>query len=338
MLIIKLVLASLVALLVTSCGGANGGGQTSSAQTPTTASTTSNVSSPSANPAKPVVSETVRNVKAAGAFATSVRAVPGDSLQFRTVLGRRAPANVRLMFARGPQRGLTVTATVDGHTSSDTVMSAGGGHLTVALLYYTCTAPPAPSFCPVHNISRGATSSSVTFRGSAQTSIFVNATLGPENAPGLKAAPAATAVVPPYKLVMTGRSVVPPTSGGQAVSSPFTSVVTVKPGDLVVLVTHVESALKGAPQRLTVTLGQGPGTSLLASASVPGGQASGVRIKSSTGSPMTLVLPRYTCDVPPAPTYCPPVKVGASQGKYTLVFNASPRTPPVLVLATVQQG
>lgn len=335
----KLVCVTLVALFVAGCGGTSGGAQTGTTLSLSTANTASIPSGASATPARAIVSESVRGVSGAGAWGTSVTAGPGQAVQFRTLLGQKGGADVSLVFAWGHGKGVTATATVNGHSSRTTVVSATAAHLTLVGLHYTCAAPPAPSFCPIHTVSTTRTAT-LAFHAPSPAAIVVAATVGPVVVPGITTISSGSAgtAAGPYKLLLAGRTVLPSTTGGPSVSSPFQSPVPVKPGDILVVAVHARGVLNGAPQRVNVSLAQGPGTSLTASASVAGRNASQLRIKSSNGSPVILAVPRYICFAPPAPTYCPPLAEAVSGGSYSFSFLAAPRRPPITLLATVAQG
>jgi hypothetical protein len=333
----KIVAALLIALSVAACGG--GGTKLLVPQSSTSGTVTTRSAGIGVQKAQKVpIIETVRVIGPGAAYTSSSVAAPGQIVQFRTVLGRTlGPAKVQLVFTPGPGNALTATATAGGHTSR-AIVKANAGNISPVGLRYSCSAPPAPSFCPIRDAKTTATTSSMVFNGTPQTAIFVNATIGKTIPPIAKANRSSSAIVPPYTVTATGRSIVLPTGGGKAVSSALGSAVTVKPGELVFVQVRAAGSVVGAPQKLLITLPQGPAATLTASASVSGSPASSVQLKSSNGSPVTIVLPRYTCFVPPAPTYCPPVKESVSGGNYTLEFLTSPSEPPVSLLASVEQG
>ncbi len=334
-MIYKLIVAMLVVLSVGACGGGEKSSSPKSSVTVTstvTVTATSKAALQAAAPAAGVVAESVRSGGTGAAWTSSATAVAGEAIQFQTKLRARAPANVRLVFERGPQTRLRVTATVNGHSSHATVGSTSGAHLSLLQLHYTCAAPPDPSFCPIHGVKTTAATFTMAFRASTGSPVVIGATVGPANLPRLVPAAAAGNRL---HVIAAGRLVVPAKGAAKPVSSPFGSSVTAKPGDLVVLVVHILGRRKSAPGRLKVTIHQGPGASLTALASLPGQQSSAVDIKSSTGSPITLVLPRYTCFVPPDPTDCTAVAASASHGIYTAVFPASSSLPPISLLAGV---
>jgi hypothetical protein len=78
-----------------------------------------------------------------------------------------------------------------------------------------------------------------------------------------------------------------------------------------------------------LTLERGPAPSLKVTARA-GGQTSAVTITSATGTPLSLVKPRYECSVPPAPTFCPAKAAGTTSHAYQLRFAATHATGVVL--------
>jgi hypothetical protein len=104
------------------------------------------------------------------------------------------------------------------------------------------------------------------------------------------------------------------------------------------LSTVIAGAIQGAPQTVTLSIDQGPGSKVHVSASVAGGQTSQATIKSANGSPIAIVLPRYACSMPPVPTFCPAMQIFAGFHRYMLKFAAAPTTPRITLYATVQRG
>jgi hypothetical protein len=84
------------------------------------------------------------------------------------------------------------------------------------------------------------------------------------------------------------------------------------------MATRLSGAPVGATQATTITIEQGPASSIAVSGAVAGGQTSKATVKSADGKPITLVLPRYTCYVAPVPTFCPPKQIQAGSHKYVL--------------------
>lgn len=297
-------------------------------------------------PALPtVLTETVRG-PASKDFLPSVNAKSGDMLVFKTYVPGRvtSPAEtVSLSFAAGPGAKLTVTAKAHGETSRVTIDSPDHKPLTLQVLHYNCSLPPVPTFCPAQSVGSAHHRYLLRFSSTHRAAIFVSALVGPVKIPAAKVvASSGSSVVPPYAAteVVAVRPPATATSSSAKKPVPLAQLATarVKPGDSVILLTHLKGALLGAPQTVTVTIDQGPGTTLKMSASVPGGQSTPATIKSATGSPIALVLPHYSCSVPPARTFCPASQITAHSGRYMLKFLASPRTAGIVVIGTVQAG
>jgi hypothetical protein len=94
----------------------------------------------------------------------------------------------------------------------------------------------------------------------------------------------------------------------------------------------------GALQPVTVTINQGPAKTITISAHASGGPPSGATVKSASGSPITIVLARYNCYVPPTPTFCPAARVAAPPHRYSLTFMAAPGTATIEIQAKVEAG
>jgi hypothetical protein len=291
-----------------------------------------------------VLTETAR-AQGAADFTSSVTALPGDSIVFRTFLPGSAtsPAEtVSLSFASGPGKTLTMTATADGETSRVTIHSANHKPLSLQTLHYNCSLPPEPTFCPVRSAVSAHRRYQLRFLTTHRTGLIVSALVGPIKTRVVKIVPTSSTVVPPYSATELIAVRPPLTANASPAKKPAPlaqlATATVKPGDTVILLTHLKGALLGAPQTVTVTINQGPGTSLKMSASVPGGPTASATIKSATGSPIAVVSPRYGCSVPKTQTFCPARQITAGSHRYTLEFSASPRTPGIVVLASVQPG
>src|SRR5207248_2472526 len=89
-----------------------------------------------------------------------------------------------------------------------------------------------------------------------------------------------------------------------------------------------------APQSLHITLSATAGKAVEITAAVPGGRPSHATVKTADGKPITLVLPRYACRVPPMPTICPAQSALSNGHLYSFSFAASP-SRPILLSATV---
>jgi hypothetical protein len=311
-----------------ACGGSH-----KTATHNSTHATTTHTQAPKAPP-KPIVQE-VRG-PGGGAYSSSIVAHPGEQLVLHTLISGQGTQNVSLAIPAGPGKSLAIVATIGSHTSSANVASADGKPLTLTQLRYSCSLPPAPSFCPAHATSHDH-SYSVRFATTRAAGVTLLALVGPVAKPVPTVRNPGSAVVPPYTVTELVRAV--PAHGGAPPKSALpTGSATVRPGDSLVMISRVTSRLRGATQPITVTVDQGPATSVVISAHASGGQTSTATIKSGTGSPITLVLPRYLCYLPPYPTFCPAISAKVASHRYSLTFAAAPGTSPPVVLATVEAG
>jgi len=326
--------AVLVAVAVAACGGSH------KPKTTATHTTTTTTTHPR-KPAPKFISEEVHGPGASG-YASTISARPGNMVAFRTVVpaSLKGTQTIKLSFAQGPSKSLSITASTPQHSSTATVTSASGSSLTLEHIHYSCELPPSPSFCPAKHITTTSKQVQLQFSTTHAAGITVVGVVGPVTLPTPKSLTPGTAVVPAYKIAELLK-VFP---GGKATAAtksvaPTTSV-TAKPGDFVEMVTRVSSKLHGARQPVTITIDQGPGSTITISASAKGGTASTATIKSKSGSPIELVLPRYTCNLPPLPTFCPPSKTAAASHphRYMLTFMAAPGTAAPAVLVQVQAG
>jgi hypothetical protein len=184
----------------------------------------------------------------------------------------------------------------------------------------------------------------IEFFTTPRAPIVFGGTIGPTGRPLPTATPVGSSVVPAYQVTELVRATPPRTTKtGQpakqtAKPPPTTPTTTANAGDSLLFSTVVSGAIQGAPQTVTLTIDQGPGSTVHASATVPGGQTSQATIKSADGSPIAIVLPRYACPLPPAPTFCPAMQTIAGFHRYTLKFAAAPTTPRITLYATVQKG
>ena len=320
-----------VSLIAAACGG--------SSKKPTTTSTTTSTTTKTHTtpaPKQAALAVTLRSASST-AYQGSATASPGDKLLVRAVLPGAASAGtekVHLTFDKGPSSRLTVTATANGQTSTAFVSGASSKSVTFAELSYTCSLPPAPTFCPPTHESSTGSAYKVTFSATAGSPVFISALIGPTTI-HTSSRTATSTTVPPY-LVTAGVRVLP--HGGKAKPAPPTSSAVAAPGDLAVLTAHASGRIVGAPQTMTFSFDEGPSNSLTLSARVPGGKVSTATITGSHGARISLVLARYNCLVAPAPTFCPPVTIKPGNRKYTLTFAVNPNTPAIVLLADVQSG
>ena len=329
-------------LAVAGCGGSSKHSSTSTSKT--TSSTSTKVPKP--KPA-PVVTESVIGAKHRVAFGPTLKTTPGDIVEFRTLLPASSaskPTKLNVDISQGPSTTLTVTANAHGHKSTATVTSANGKPLTLTSLHYACVLPPSPTLCPVKHVSVSPKAIHVTFMATTPEPLVLQANVGPIPGVTTKPPPQSSSIVPAYKVAQELRTIPPHvTPAGKLIThprpaTPFALTTSARPGDVVFDDTRL-FGLPGAPQPVTIDLDQGPGTSVKITASVPGGTPAVGVITSATGKPITLVVPRYTCFVPPTVTFCPALKTVAGRHHYTLTFNASPLTAPAgIVLGVLVQA
>lgn len=334
-------LAVLVASAITACGGSGHKHGHKSSSTTTTKLATKKPR-PTAV-AQKAVSESVLAEKGGKSFTTSITVKPSDPVLLKTNVpgnasGRRV--RVKLDLQSGPGSSLTVSAAALKHTSTVTLKSANGKPVTLVNIGYVCEMPPAPTFCPARGIASKAGHTTLRFSPPANTPIELNATVGPIPPPKVSLPKSQSLVAPPYRITEAivavtvshkpkhGKPPVPKVSYGQS--------VTVRPKTSVTLRTAVSGATSGLPQLLTISFDQGPSSMITVTASLQGGRTVQATLHSATGSPITLVLPKYRCLLPPSPTFCPPTKVQAQSNHYTVTFPVSPQTPLVGLSALVQ--
>jgi hypothetical protein len=324
-----------ICMLVSACGGSS---HTSSSSTSKSTTTAKRTTTTAKKPLAPVLAAVTEGILSLGSKTTvsSISAKTGDALTFRTQLpGRpKQKVKVQLTFALGPASTLTVTAKVHGRTAAAIVKSANGKRLTLQQLHYECLFPPLRTICPLHNLSTGSSQDRIQLTSAGGSFLSFGAKVGPVPVPARKVTISGT-VVPAYKLSETVR-VIPPKTGNTAPtpSAPASSA-SVKSGSTVAFTT-VAGGLAGAAQKLTLTIEQGPAKSIAVTASVLGGKISQATVRSAGSSPIELVLPRYICFFPPAPTFCPAMQVQAGVHRYSVTFPVTPSSQPVTVQATVQ--
>jgi hypothetical protein len=324
-------MAAVCAMLLTGCGGAS--------KTTTTAVTTSHTTT------TPKTAALTEAIKVAGTSTpvSAASAQPGQTVEFLTQvpgLATAPPTPVTLRFSRGPSSTWTVVASADGRTSSAKLTSQNGKALTLVLPRYTCMLPPAPTFCPARNASDHGDHIDVHFSTRPSTPIEMVATAGPIAGapaavkPGTLSVPAFTA----QELV-----VVHTTSAAASGAAPKpSSSAAARPGDELEFLTRLSSRApggdNGAPQRVTIAFDQGPAATLHVIATVARGVSSTATVTGEAGASIELVEPRYACAIPPAPTYCPLLKLTAASHRYALTFAASPTTSDIELIALVQAG
>lgn len=321
---------SIAAAVFVLAGCGSSGGTTSVAERTAT-------TPPQPTPA--ALSETVRVVGPGSRFSSSGSATPGDIVEFRTLVpaaGRPRAVKVDLKFSQGPVTTWTATASAQGQTSTATLASAQAKPLTLVGLRYSCALPPAPTFCPAHDVRSSAGHIAMQFSASTAVPITLVAKAGP--AAGLPpAGRQSTLVVPAYAVTTTVLATSrQPAKTGATVR--FGPTATAQPGDEVVLRARVTGGVNGAAQPVTLSFDQGPAKTIDVSAAVPGGTTSTATIISASGNPIALVLPRYECFVPPVGTFCPALNVTAASHRYAVTFASATTIPPITLVAQVQTG
>jgi hypothetical protein len=249
---------------------------------------------------------------------------------------------VKLTADAGPSKTLTITASGNGHTSVAKIHSGNGKPITLLDLRYTCSLPPAPTFCPGKNITGDSKGFKLTFSAAHIPGISLAAFVGPitTKTPVVRTPTASSAA--PYTPTELVKATTPPKPGSKAkpptTPAKATSTTTAKPGDVLSMVTRLVGKPVGTPQPVTLTINQGPAKALTIIASVANGQSSTATVTRSNGKQLAIVLPRFGCSVPPVPTICPPTKVQTASHQYKLTFMASPYTHPVSISAVIQGG
>jgi hypothetical protein len=280
-------------------------------------------------------------------LASSIKAKPDTPVVLRTFVPSTKKEMITLTAPAGPSKTLKITASGGGHTSTATIHSRTGTPLTLLDLRYGCTLPPAPTFCPVKKATGDSHGYTLTFNAARIPGVAISAILGPLTTPARAVRTPTTSSASPYTATEYVRAVARPKPGTHrkpvkpakpAAPTPPSSSATAKPGYVVAMATRVTGKPVGPPQPVTVTIHQGPSKTLTITASVAGGSSTTATVTSANGKNIALVLPRFSCTVPPSPTICPPTHVRSSNHEYQLTFMASPITPPIAISAQIQGG
>jgi hypothetical protein len=322
--------AGLVLLALAGISACGGGSKKSS----TTATTKTKVKHTKPKPkAKPKVTEAVRLNKPGAKYGASVAGSVGDVVEFRTVIPAHGQGNTAQLKISNLAGRLSVNVTAHHQSATATVTSATHKPIVLSGIRYACDVPPTPSFCPLQHVSanHGGYQLQVPIRRKAP--IIMTAKLATSTTPpARKLRPVSGAVVPLYTITEKAKAITPKSSA----TTKFAPSAVVKPGDVVDFETHVGGKISGAPQPVTITIPQGPASTLTITASVPGGAPSHATITAGGGGRIALVAPHFTCFLPPYPTFCPPSKVTLGHKAYTLVFGATPNRSPIIVVAKAQ--
>ena len=342
-----LAIAVALTLLVSACGGSSSHksstskSSTSKSSTTVAKTTTTTASKPVAPVAATTLSESVLAFPKA-TYASTAKVKAGDTVAFRTLVpGKPATKahSVQLKFSGGPSNTLSVTATGGGHTAVTLLTSANGKPLTLSHLRYTCQLPPSPSYCPPKQQSVSAAGWKLKFSTLPTEPVVVVATVGPVKTPAAPVHIASPTLVPPYTPTELLETLTPPPAnaprGASLKASAVTTVMAVKPGQPLLMLTQLTGTVVGDTQPTTVTIPQGPARSITITATVDGVRTAVGTVTSADAKPITLLLPRYSCSVAPSPTFCPVKKIVIGHHRYQLTFMLSPYSPLLQILATV---
>jgi hypothetical protein len=245
---------------------------------------------------------------------------------------------ISLKISAGPSKTLTLQSTAEGHTATAQVAGADGKSLTFERLHYTCQLPPGPSFCPASGFTSGHGSYSMKFTAPPKTTVTVSGTAGPVSLKSPKKLKTSSGTVPPYTIKQLVKIL--PKAGqtaGTAANVPPVSSVSASTGETIDMIS-LATGKRGSTQPVTVTFSQASSTAIDVSGQAKGGKISHATIKSASGKPIKLTLPRYVCVLPPYPTFCPASSAKLSSGRYTVVFNTAPGRPAPSIQAKVEAG
>jgi hypothetical protein len=120
-------------------------------------------------------------VKGPPSFANSVTVKSGDGVVFHAAVGgidRSLPQKVTLTVQHGPSGTLTITASDKGATAHATVKSANGKPITLSAPRFTCSIPPATTFCPAMTLHANAQTYSLSFSVSAPILLALTTVVG----------------------------------------------------------------------------------------------------------------------------------------------------------------
>jgi hypothetical protein len=327
-----------VVLAIAGCGGSNHKSSSSSSSASSTKATTTQAKPRPTGPT--VVTEQVIG-RGGKKLASSIKANPGTPVVLRTIVPSTKKENITITAPAGPSKTLKITASGGGHTSTATIHSRHGTPLTLVNLRYTCSLPPAPTFCPAKKATGDSHGYTLIFNAARIPGVLVSAILGPLNTrtPVVRTPTASSAS--PYTATVYVRALARPKPGTHPkppTPTPPSTSATAKPGEVLTMATRLKGTPVGPPQPVTVTIHQGPSKTLTITASVAGGSTTTGTVTSANGKNIALVVPRFSCTVPPTPTNCPPTHVHSGNHQYQLTFMASPYTPPVTLSAQIQGG
>jgi hypothetical protein len=324
-----------MAITLTACGGGGSKSSTSTAASSSTSTTSTTPNKKHKGPAQFMVA--IGRSTSDKTPGSSVTAKAGDSLVFttRVIHSKSKTVTTTLTIPTASSNKLTLQSSAEGHTSKVDVTGEGGKSVSLVRPRYACSLPPAPAFCPASGVSSSHGTYTLKFTAPPKTPVSVVATVGPVSLKQPKTAKSQSGSVPPYTVKQLVKVLAKAGSASGNVS-PVSSVQSGS-GDNVEMISRL-TGKRGSPQPLTITFPASANKTITISAQVKGGKASEATIKSISGSPIKLTLPRYVCFLPPYPTFCPAVSEKLSSGKYTVVFNAQPGPAAPSLQAKVANG
>jgi hypothetical protein len=107
------------------------------------------------------------------------------------------------------------------------------------------------------------------------------------------------------------------------------SAVKIKKGALLAFRTTAPGVPGSGPVAVTLKISRGPAAKLTVAASAQGKQSTAT-LTSATGKPLTLLLPQYTCELPPSPSFCPGHNAHVNSDRIQIQFKTDPAIPIVI--------
>ncbi len=109
------------------------------------------------------------------------------------------------------------------------------------------------------------------------------------------------------------------------------SAAKIKKGELLAFRTTAPGVPGSGPVEVNLKISRGPATKLTVTASAKGKQSTAT-LTSANGKPLTLLLPQYTCELPPSPSFCPGRNARVAGDRIQIQFKTDPAIP-VLIAA-----
>jgi hypothetical protein len=327
-----------IGITLTACGGGGHSKSTStSASSPTSTTSTTATTPKKKHKGPPQFMTSIGRSTSDKTPGASVTAKPGDSLAFSTRVTHSTAKTVTITLTvpTASSKKLTLKASAEGHSSTVDVTGADGKSITLLRPRYACSLPPTPAFCPASDVNSSHGTYTMKFTAAPKTTVSLVSTVGPTSLKTPKSLPSHSGSVPPYTVKQLVK-VLPAAGSSGSNLSPVSSVST-SSGNSIEMISRL-TGKRGAAQPLTITFPATASKTITISAQVKGGKASVATVKSGSGSPIKLTLPRYVCFLPPSPTFCPATSAKLSSGKYTVVFNSLPGPAPPSLQAKVESG